>query len=64
MIAIIIHCDAISARYLGCYGSEWVLTPAIDRLAHEGMVFDHAFSPLGLLEEVSARRHSTGTPAT
>jgi hypothetical protein len=50
MIAIIIHCDSISARYLGCYGNEWVQTPAIDRLAHEGMVFDHAFSPLDLLE--------------
>jgi hypothetical protein len=50
MIAIIIHCDALSTRYLGCYGNEWVQTPAIDRLAHEGMVFDHAFSPLDLLE--------------
>lgn len=46
---VVLHLDAVSLRYLGCYGNEWVASPAIDRLAHEGMVFDHCFAPLDLL---------------
>jgi arylsulfatase A-like enzyme len=49
-IAIILHLDAISLRYLGCYGNEWVATPVLDRFAHESMVFDHCFSTLDLLD--------------
>ncbi|HXG12277.1 MAG TPA: sulfatase-like hydrolase/transferase [Gemmataceae bacterium] len=26
--------------YLGCYGNDWIETPALDRLAAEGVVFD------------------------
>ncbi len=26
--------------YLGCYGNEWMVTPTLDRLAAEGIVFD------------------------
>jgi len=29
--------------YLGCFGNEWINTPAIDRLAAEGIVFDRHF---------------------
>lgn len=29
----------------GAYGSRWIKTPAFDRLAHEGLRFDHAYTP-------------------
>lgn len=34
--------DRLHVGYLGCYGSTWVATPAIDRLASTGFVFDQA----------------------
>jgi hypothetical protein len=49
LCALVLHFDALAVRFLGCYGNEWVATPAIDRLAHESVVFDHCFSPLDLL---------------
>ena len=49
LLSINLVCDALSAAYLGCYGNEWLSTPALDRLAHEGMTFDHAFAPLDVL---------------
>ena len=30
---------------LGCYGSAWAVTPHLDRLAEEGVVFENAFTP-------------------
>ncbi|MEK6795624.1 MAG: sulfatase-like hydrolase/transferase [Spirochaetota bacterium] len=30
---------------LGCYGSPWVKTPCLDRLAREGVVFENAITP-------------------
>jgi len=38
---LIIMCDQLSARVLGCYGGV-VPTPHIDRLAREGVRFDGA----------------------
>lgn len=32
--------DRLHVGYLGCYGSTWVATPAFDRLASTGFVFD------------------------
>ncbi len=29
---------------VGCYGNEWVTTPNIDRLAADGVLFEHAYS--------------------
>lgn len=48
MLAIHLMCDSVAAAYLGCYGSECVDTRHLDRLAHEGFVFDHCFSALDL----------------
>jgi arylsulfatase A-like enzyme len=36
--------DTLRADALGCYGNEIVDTPAIDRLASEGVLFEAAFS--------------------
>ncbi len=31
--------------HFGCYGCRWTRTPAVDRLARDGLVFDHAYVP-------------------
>ena len=36
--------DDLGQRDLGCYGSQFYETPAIDQLAKEGMLFDNAYS--------------------
>jgi len=36
--------DRLHAAYLGAYGNSWIRTPAIDRLAAEGFVFDHSIA--------------------
>ena len=36
--------DDLGQRDLGCYGSEFYETPAIDQLAKEGMLFDNAYA--------------------
>ena len=36
--------DDLGYRDLGCYGSEFYETPAIDRLAREGMRFENAYA--------------------
>jgi len=37
--------DAARARQFGCYGYPRATTPEIDRIAAEGVVFEHAFTP-------------------
>jgi arylsulfatase A-like enzyme len=37
--------DAGRAREFGCYGYTRATTPEIDRIAREGVVFDHAYTP-------------------
>ena len=36
--------DDLGQRDLGCYGSQFYETPAIDQLAKEGMLFDNAYA--------------------
>jgi len=36
--------DDLGQRDVGCYGSQFYETPAIDQLAREGMLFDNAYS--------------------
>jgi hypothetical protein len=42
--AVVICCDRIPTRLLGAYGSEWVETPHLDRLAAHGIVFDNLYA--------------------
>jgi arylsulfatase A-like enzyme len=60
MLAIHLMCDAVAAAYLGCYGSEWVDTRRLDRLAQEGFVFDHCFSALDLSPDVCRESPPSG----
>lgn len=42
---IICMCDQLRAHAVGCYGDPVARTPNIDRLAAEGIRFEHAVSP-------------------
>lgn len=42
---IVILVDALRADYLGCYGFQGEISPAIDRLALESIVWDNAVAP-------------------
>jgi arylsulfatase A-like enzyme len=42
---IILLFDALRADALGCYGSNDVSTPVIDKLASEGIIFEKAIAP-------------------
>lgn len=42
---VLIVLDTTRADHMGCYGHTGGLTPELDRLAAEGVVFEHAYSP-------------------
>ncbi|EON78144.1 putative sulfatase atsG [Lunatimonas lonarensis] len=37
--------DDTSFPHMGAYGTEWVITPAFDRVAKEGILFTRAYTP-------------------
>ncbi len=41
---VVIACNALHLGFLGPYGNAWIETPNLDRLAVEGIVFDHHFA--------------------
>jgi arylsulfatase A-like enzyme len=43
MNVIVIACNGLHIGFLGPYGNSWIETPHLDRLAAEGVVFDHHF---------------------
>jgi arylsulfatase A-like enzyme len=44
MKAIVVVARGLQLGALGCYGNQWVETPALDGLAAEGVVFDQHFA--------------------
>ncbi|NIM90309.1 MAG: sulfatase-like hydrolase/transferase [Candidatus Aminicenantes bacterium] len=42
---ILISIDTLRADHLKCYGYEKQTSPQVDRLAQDGVLFEHAFSP-------------------
>ena len=54
MKTLLIVLDTVRRDYLECYGSPWVKTPSISRLASEGIVFDNHW--VGSLPCMPARR--------
>ena len=45
---ILITMDTLRADHVGCYGAANVQTPALDSLAHDGILFERAFSQVPL----------------
>ena len=43
MNVIIIMLDSLRKDHVGCYGNDWIKTPAIDGLAKESVLFTRAF---------------------
>jgi len=43
MNVIVVVCNSLHLGFLGAYGNSWIETPHLDRLAAEGVVFDHHF---------------------
>src|SRR5262245_50767359 len=41
---LVLAVGGLHLGYVGCYGNDWVRTPALDRLAAEGVVFDLHFA--------------------
>jgi arylsulfatase A-like enzyme len=41
---VLIMCDQQLREHLGCYGSRYGVTPNLDRLAGEGVVFENAYT--------------------
>jgi arylsulfatase A-like enzyme len=44
MKVLVIVVNRLRPDFLGCYGCDWHVTPAFDRLASEGVVFDQHFA--------------------
>jgi arylsulfatase A-like enzyme len=44
MNVITVVCNSLHLGFLGPYGNGWIETPHLDRLAAEGVVFDHHFA--------------------
>lgn len=51
---VVVSLDGLATSALGCYGSSWNTTPAIDRLASQGTLWDRMIAssadPLAVLE--------------
>lgn len=54
MRALVISVRGFHLGYLGCCGNEWISTPALDRLAADGIVFDQHITDVP--EAAAARR--------
>jgi arylsulfatase A-like enzyme len=44
MKVLVLVASGMHPGFVGCYGNEWLATPALDRLAAEGVVFDQHYA--------------------
>jgi arylsulfatase A-like enzyme len=63
MRVLVVEVPALHVGYLGCYGNDWVATPALDRLAAEGVVFDqHIADSVGIRRSAWTGRYCLPGP--
>lgn len=67
MNAIVIVARGLPAGWVGAYGNEWIVTPHLDQLAAEGVVFDRHLAdrpdPAAAGRAWLTGRHQFGPPA-
>jgi arylsulfatase A-like enzyme len=67
MKAIVVVARGLQLGALGCYGNQWIDTPALDALAAAGVVFDQHFAdnadPLGARRAWRSGRYHLPTPS-
>jgi len=61
MNALVCLVESLHLGYLGCFGNEWIGTPAIDRFAAESVTFDQCTARTPQSGEWLDRLLSTGT---
>jgi arylsulfatase A-like enzyme len=44
MNVLVLSIPGLRPHYLGCYGNEWVATPALDQFTTQGVVFDRHYA--------------------
>ena len=44
MNVLAVCADTFRADHLGCYGNDWIRTPRLDALAHDGIVFEQCYA--------------------
>jgi arylsulfatase A-like enzyme len=69
---VLISIDTLRADHLGCYGDPRGTSPRLDRLAEQGTLFEHAFSPTAwtlpghasMFSGLTPRRHGASRART
>jgi len=59
---LLLSIDTLRADHLGCYGGTRVATPGIDRLAHDGALFENAACPMPMTRPSLATVHTSLHP--
>lgn len=60
MKLLVIDAIGLHTGFIGCYGNEWVVTPTLDSLAADGVVFDNHIADLPLLHNNRLSSARTG----
>src|SRR5258708_1728642 len=55
MKVVVFIARGLQASSIGCYGNDWIATPALDQLAGEGVVFDWHYDDGSELDAVLSK---------
>lgn len=59
---LLLSVDTLRADHLGCYGGTRVATPNVDRLAHDGALFENAACPMPMTRPSLSTIHTSLHP--